>query len=111
MFCPEWMEWWPNKPRIGPQLPESAIITCKSGGYLPVGGGQLALVLAKVTTMNHCGQNTVYGTYVLFRASRFPWVARWEMVDTVSKLSQSSEQILQLVTPHLLRLLGSCEVT
>ena len=49
------MEWWPNKPRIEPQLPES---TCKSGGYLPVSGGQLVLVMAKVTTTNHCGQNT-----------------------------------------------------
>ena len=29
--------------------------TCKSGGYLPVSGGQLALVMAKVTTTNHCG--------------------------------------------------------
>ena len=46
--------WWPNKP----QLPESAYITCKSGGYLPVSGGQLALVMAEVTTTNHCGQNT-----------------------------------------------------
>ena len=64
MFRPEWMEWWPNKPRIGPLLPESAIITCKSGGYLPVSGGQLALVMAKVTTTNHCGQNTAYGTHV-----------------------------------------------
>ena len=36
VFCPEWMEWWPNESRIGPQLPESAHITCKSGGYLPV---------------------------------------------------------------------------
>ena len=44
--------------KYGPQLPESAIITCKSDGYLPVSGGQLALVMAKVTTMNHCGQNT-----------------------------------------------------
>ena len=52
------MEWWPNKSRIGPQLPESAYITCKSGGYLSVSGGQLALVMAKVTTTNHCGQNT-----------------------------------------------------
>ena len=24
VFCPEWIEWWPNKSRIGPQLPESA---------------------------------------------------------------------------------------
>ena len=47
-----------SKPRIGPQLPESAHITCKSGGYLPVSGGQLALVMAEVTTTNHCGQNT-----------------------------------------------------
>ena len=30
------MEWWPSESRIGPQLPESAYITCKSGGYLPV---------------------------------------------------------------------------
>ena len=53
-FCPEWMEWWPNKSRIRPQLPESAYTTCKSGGYLPVSGGQLALVMAEVTTTNHC---------------------------------------------------------
>ena len=26
-FCPEWMEWWSNKPRIGPQLPENVYIT------------------------------------------------------------------------------------
>ena len=57
-FCLEWMEWWLHKPRIGPQLPESAHNTCKSGGYLPMSGGQLALVMAEVTTMNHCGQNT-----------------------------------------------------
>ena len=57
-FCPESMEWWPNKSRIGPQLPESAYATCKSGGYLSVSGGQLALVMAEVTTTNHCGQNT-----------------------------------------------------
>ena len=25
---------------------------------MPVSGGQLALVMAKVTTTNHCGQNT-----------------------------------------------------
>ena len=49
------MEWWPSKPRIEPQLPENA---CKSDGYLPVSGDQLALVMAKVTTTNHCGQNT-----------------------------------------------------
>ena len=58
VFCPEWMEYWPNKSGIGPQLPDSAYATCKSGGYLPVSGGQLALVMAKVTTTNHCGQNT-----------------------------------------------------
>ena len=55
------VEWWPNKSRIEPQLPESAYVyidTCKSGGYLPVSGGQLALVMVQVTTMNHCGQNT-----------------------------------------------------
>ena len=41
-------------------LPEiSAYSTSKSGGYLPVSGGHLALVMAKVTTTNHCGQNTV----------------------------------------------------
>ena len=33
-------------------------IACKSGGYLPVSGGQLALVMAEVTTTNHCGKNT-----------------------------------------------------
>ena len=38
--------------------PEGAYTTCKSGGYLPVSGGQLALVMAEVTTTNHCGQNT-----------------------------------------------------
>ena len=27
---------------------------------LPVSGGQLALVMAEVTTTNHCGQNTGY---------------------------------------------------
>ena len=59
-FCPEWMEWWPNKSRTGPQVAESAYITCKSGGYLSVSGGQLALVMAKVTTMNHCEQNTQF---------------------------------------------------
>ena len=39
----------PNKPRIGRQLPESAYITCKSGGYLPVSSGQLALVMTRTT--------------------------------------------------------------
>ena len=56
------MEWWPKKSRIGPQLPENA---CKSGGYLPVSGGQFALVMAEVTTTNHCGQNTVCGLWRL----------------------------------------------
>ena len=28
-------------------------VTCQNGGYLPVSGGQLALVMA---TTNHCGQ-------------------------------------------------------
>ena len=59
VFCPEWMEWWLEKSRIGPQLPECAYTTCKSGSYLPVSGGQLALVMAEVNTTNHCGQNTV----------------------------------------------------
>ena len=58
------MEWWPNKSRIEPQLPESAYITCKSGGYLPVSGGQLALVMAEVTTTNHCGLNTEIYEYI-----------------------------------------------
>ena len=48
------------KSRIGPQLPENAYINWKSSGYLPVSGGQLALVMAEVTTMNNCGQNTAY---------------------------------------------------
>ena len=56
-FCTEWIEWWSNRPRKGPQLPENLYTTCKSGGYLPVSGGQLALVMAELTTTNHCGQN------------------------------------------------------
>ena len=59
-ICPEWMKWWPKKSRIGPKLPENACITCKTGGYMPVSDGQLALVMAKVTTTNHCGQNNMY---------------------------------------------------
>ena len=45
MQCSDQNEWsgGPNKSRIEPQLPESAYTTCKSGGYLPVSGGQLAL--------------------------------------------------------------------
>ena len=40
-------------------------VTCKSGGYLPVSGGQLALVMAEVTTTNHCGQTTdIHHTYI-----------------------------------------------
>ena len=59
-FCPEWMEWWP---KISLEYCHNCqkvhtYTTCKSGGYLPVSGGQLALVMAKVTTTNHCGQNT-----------------------------------------------------
>ena len=56
----EWSGGQIHKSRIGPQLPESAYTTCKSGGYLPVSGGQLALVMAEVTTTNHCGQNTTH---------------------------------------------------
>ena len=55
-FCSEWMGWWPNKHRIRSQLPESPYITCKSGGYLPVSGGQLVLVMVKVTTTNTVGR-------------------------------------------------------
>ena len=55
-----------KKSRIGPQLPEGAHITCKSGSYLPVSGGQLALVMAEVTTTNHCGKNTDYYTEYVY---------------------------------------------
>ena len=54
VFCPEW-----SGGQILPEPPESAYTTCKCGGYLPVSGGQLTLVMAQVTTTNHCGQNTV----------------------------------------------------
>ena len=68
-FCPEWMEWWANKSRIRPpQLSESAHITCKSGGYLPVSGGQLALEMAEVTTTGR--------TLLTFTAQSCP-VALW----------------------------------
>ena len=46
-FCPEWMEWWPNKSRIGPQLPESAYIHYFQKWWF------LWPTDSKVTTMNH----------------------------------------------------------
>ena len=62
------MEWWPHKPRIGPHyIAEGAYITCESGGYLPVSGGQLALVMAEVTTTNLCGQNTAVVHRTMYR--------------------------------------------
>ena len=64
------MEWWPNKPRIGPQIPESPYISCKSGGYLPVSGGQLALVMADVTTTNHCGRTLNIFTTSIIRSKQ-----------------------------------------
>ena len=36
---------------------------------MPVSGGQLALVMAKVTTTNHCGQNTAIHTSVVPRTT------------------------------------------
>ena len=44
----------------GHKLSNSIYNTCKIGGYLLVSGGHMALVMAKVATMNHCGQNTDY---------------------------------------------------
>ena len=40
-FCIEWMDWWPDKPRIGPQPPESILAEMVID--------QLVLVMAKVT--------------------------------------------------------------
>ena len=64
-------------PRIGHKqvLYTKRSIHCKSGGYLPVNGGQLALVMAKVTTTNHCGQGTGWYTHVE-SLSLFPWLQR-----------------------------------
>ena len=33
---------------------------------MPVSGGQLALVMAEVTTTNHCGQNTEIHVHITF---------------------------------------------
>ena len=43
VFAQKWMEWWPNKPMLE-QCHHYQKVHTKSGGYLPVSGGQLALV-------------------------------------------------------------------
>ena len=77
----------PKKSRIGPQLPESAYITCKSGGYLPVSGGQLALVMAKVTTTWTTVGRTLLHTVDIHWLRRCvqqrSWEGRWDHRSTV----------------------------